>query len=375
MKRMSFRNGGVLLRDRSTDRLSAAVVDGRIAALSDHADSDDGLDLEGGFLVPGFIDTQVNGGGGVLFNDDISVPAIRRIAASHAAFGTTALLPTLISANLADIARALDAVGAAIEQGVPGVVGVHIEGPFLNRLRKGIHNEARFRPLDDEAIVLLTRPRGGRVMVTIAPELTEPATIRRLVDGGVIVSAGHSESDYATMIAAFDAGVSGVTHLYNAMTPLHHRDPGVVGAALDCRRAWCGLIADGYHVHDAALRVAIRALGDRAMLVTDAMSSVGAEAKDFVLDGRPIRVIDGKCVDDKGTLAGSDLDMTGAVRNTVALGIPIDQASRMAAANPAAFLGLADDRGAIAVGQRADWVWLSPDLNHRATWIGGERIA
>ena len=193
----------------------------------------------------------------------------------------------------------------------------------------------------------------------------------------VRVAAGHSDSDYDTAMAAFAAGASGVTHLYNAMTPLGHRAPGLTGAALDWGRAWCGLIADGVHVHPAALRLATRLLSaDRAILVTDAMPSVGAAHKDFTLYGRPIHVADGVCRGADGTLAGSDLDMAQAVANMVQLvGVAPQAAAAMAAANPAAFLGLSHERGALAPGLRADWVWLDAGFRARGTWIGGEQVA
>lgn len=374
MSVVGFTNGQVLTRDADLPG-AAFVLDGEsIAAIEGRGD--DALDLEGGWIVPGFIDTQVNGGGGVLFNDRPDVDAIARIGAAHAPYGTTAFLPTLISVRLPVIAQALEAVDQAIGQGVPGVIGVHVEGPFLNASRKGIHDEANFRPLDAEALALLTAPRKGKVMVTLAPEQNDPAAIRTLVAAGVIVSIGHSNATYAQAREAIDAGASGVTHLYNAMSPLHHREPGVVGAALEDRSLYCGLIIDGAHMHPAAARIALAARPkDRFLLVTDAMPSVGNATKDFVLNGKPITVRDGVCVNEAGTLAGSDLDMARAVRNTHDLGVPLREAVAMAAANPAAFLGLGAERGELAVGQRADFVWLDRNLRARGTWIGGQRVA
>ncbi|MDP1027643.1 N-acetylglucosamine-6-phosphate deacetylase [Sphingomonas sp. KR1UV-12] len=341
------------------------VRDGRIAAIGPLHDAQGTIDLDGGWVLPGFVDTQVNGGGGVLFNDDTSVDAIAAIGAAHARYGTTTFLPTLISDTPDRIAAALDAVDAAIEAGVPGVVGAHIEGPVLNPLRKGIHDAALFRPLDDTLLAILTRPRRGRVMVTLAPEKAGLPGIRALVEAGVIVSAGHSEADYDTMLAALDAGMTGVTHLFNAMPPLIQRAPGVVGAALDDTRPWCGLIVDDVHVARPVLRAAMRCRPfDRMMLVTDAMPSVGAGGADFMLQGRRIHVADGRCSHADGTLAGSDLDMASALRNSVAtFGITPDRAAMLAATHPAAFLGLAEERGRLAPGLRADWVQLDADLH------------
>jgi N-acetylglucosamine-6-phosphate deacetylase len=210
-----------------------------------------------GDLLPGFIDLQVNGGGGVLFNDQPTVAGIAAIAEAHRRFGTTGLLPTLISDELDAIARAIAAVDAAIEAGVPGVIGIHIEGPFLNPARKGIHDPSKFRTLDNEAIELLSSSRRGRTLVTLAPELAPPGAIRALTERGVVVAAGHSEASYEEVRAAIGEGLTGFTHLFNAMSQLGSRAPGVVGAALDDRTSWCGLIADGIHVHPASMRIAL----------------------------------------------------------------------------------------------------------------------
>lgn len=330
------------------------------------------IDLEGGWLLPGFIDTQVNGGGGVLFNDDPSVDAIARIATAHAKFGTTALLPTLISDMLDRVDAAMRATERAVADGIPGVVGLHIEGPFLNPARKGTHDASRFLRLDETAIRLLTSLTHGRTMVTLAPEMCTPDDIAALVAGGVIVSAGHTDANYATMRHAIDAGVTGVTHLFNAMSPLHHREPGVVGATIEDQQVYAGLIVDGRHVAPAALRIALAARPrDRFMLVTDAMSTIGTDATSFVLQGKTIHIRDGVCVEENGTLAGAALDMATAVRNAVAmLGLSVPEAAAMASASPAAFLSLAD-RGKLLPGMRADIAWLDADLKPRGTWIGG----
>src|SRR4051812_17546166 len=308
------------------------------------------VDLGGGDLLPGFIDIQVNGGGGVLFNDAPTVAAIGAIGAAHRRFGTTGFLPTLISDDLATVAAAIAAGDEAIAAGVPGVLGIHIEGPFLNEDRKGIHDASKFRVLDEPAFELLTSLKRGRTLVTLAPEATTPEMIRRLVGAGVVVAAGHTDADYDTIRAALAAGLSGFTHLFNAMSPLAAREPGAVGAALEDETGWCGLIADGRHVHPAVLRIALRARRrDRFMLVTDALSSVGMAEKSFTMQGRAIRVVDGVCIDENGTLAGSDLDMASAVRNTMDItGLSVAEAVDMASASPAAFLGLDGVTGAIA---------------------------
>ncbi|CAN7488342.1 N-acetylglucosamine-6-phosphate deacetylase [Phenylobacterium sp. LjRoot225] len=332
------------------------------------------IELGGRLLLPGFVDTQVNGGGGVLFNDSPTVEAVAAIGAAHRRFGTTGFLPTLISDELSTVAAAIAAVDEAIARGVPGVLGIHIEGPFLSAARKGIHDASKFRALDDEAIALVSSLKRGRTLVTLAPETTTPAMIRRLVDTGVIVAAGHTNADYATVRAALEAGATGFTHLFNAMSPLTSRRPGAVGAALEDADSWCGVIIDGHHVHPATLRIAMAAKRrDRFMLVTDAMPSVGMAQKDFTLQGRSIRVVDGVCLDEAGVLAGSDLDMAQAVRNAIQLcGLDLAAASAMASRTPAAFLGLEGELGAIAPGKRADLVVADDELQVLQTWIGGE---
>lgn len=369
-------NGRILTQDGIVEGKALVIADGRITSVIDSADIPAGAaraDLDGGLLVPGFIDTQVNGGGGVLFNDSTTVEAIAAIGAAHRPYGTTGFLPTLISDDLAVVDAAMRATEQAIEAGVPGVLGVHIEGPFLNVKRKGIHDSSKFRILDDEAVTLLSSLKRGKTLVTLAPETTTPEMVRRLASAGVTVAAGHTNAAYGTVRKALDAGLTGFTHLFNAMSPLTSREPGVVGAALESQTAWCGIIVDGRHVDPVTLKIALRTRPlDRFMLVTDAMPTVGMAEKDFNLQGRHIRVVDGVCVDDHGTLAGSDLDMIGAVRNAVTmLGLSLEDAVAIASATPAAFLGLAGARGVIRPGAAADLVLLDDALQVRRTWIDG----
>jgi N-acetylglucosamine-6-phosphate deacetylase len=319
---------------------------------------------------------QVNGGGGKLFGETPDVEAIRTIAAAHRRFGTTGFLPTIISGDLKRIETAIAAVDAAIEAGIPGVLGIHIEGPFLSHERKGIHDSSRFRALDEEAFRLLTSARHGRTLVTLAPEETTPAMIARLKQAGIIVSAGHTNATYAQTRAALASGVTGFTHLFNAMSPMMSREPGVVGAALEDRESWCGIIVDGQHVDPVVLRIALRVKrADRVMLVTDAMPSVGSREKSFMLDGRRIVTENGVCTGPDGTLAGSDLDMASALRNTVnLLNLELSTAARMASRNPASFLGLSDELGRIEPGQRANLALVTDDLRVVRTWIDGHAL-
>lgn len=320
--------------------------------------------FETGTLVPGFVDLQVNGGGGVLFNDQPTVDGIATIAAAHRRFGTTAMLPTLISDNLDVVARAIAAVDDAIEQGVPGVLGIHIEGPFLNVARKGIHDASKFATLDEAAVDLLSSLRTGKTLVTLAPERTTPAMIARLVERGVVVAAGHTTASYDVMAAAIDAGLTGVTHLFNAMPPLSGRDPSVIGSALAERRVFAGIIADGHHVNASNLRLALAVKGaDRLCLVSDAMPSVGSDLDRFHLGDVEILVQGGRCVDAAGTLAGCHLDMASALRGMMnATGCTLDQASNMASRTPADFLGLAERLGSIQFGQDATFLLMDDNL-------------
>lgn len=332
------------------------------------------FDLEGGTLAPGFIDTQVNGGGNRLFNDDPSVQTIAAIGAAHRRFGTTGFLPTLISDDEPKMEAAIEAVREAIAAGVPGVLGVHIEGPFLNPAKKGIHEEKELRPITSEAIELISRPTGGRTIVTLAPERVPAEAIRRLADARVLVCAGHTNASADCIEQALKNGLCGFTHLFNAMSQLSAREPGTVGAALEDENSWCGIIVDGHHVDPRVLRLALRAAPlRRFLLVSDAMPSVGGR-KSFTLGGEHIVVTQGKCVNAQGTLAGSDLDMGSAVRNAVSmLGLDLADAIAMASANPAAFLGLDHELGRIAPGFRASLALLDDDLEVVESWIDGIR--
>jgi N-acetylglucosamine-6-phosphate deacetylase len=372
-------NGRIVAHGGILTAHAVVIQDGWIADIVTDEDSSlKGLavhDLKGALLLPGFIDTQVNGGGGVLFNDDPSVGTIRRIAAAHRKFGTTGFLPTLISDDLGKVKRAIDAVGAAVKEGVPGVLGIHIEGPFLSPARKGVHDAAKFRTLDEAAFALLTSLKTAKTLVTLAPEMTTPDMIARLAGAGVIVAAGHTNASYDTMREALAYGVTGFTHLFNAMSPLTGREPGVVGAALSDARSYCGVIVDGRHVHPDVLKLALKCKPhDRFMLVTDALANVGTGLTTFKLQGATITIKDGVCMDENGTLAGSAMDMSRAVRNAMdLLGLDLHEAVTMASRAPASFLGVGDRYGEIAKGLRANFVAADDALNVRETWIGGVR--
>lgn len=376
MSRLALQASRVLTPAGFKADWSVILDEGRIAAVlpSHECPAEVNKRTLDGDLLPGFIDLQVNGGGGILFNDFPTVDGLVAIGRAHRRFGTTGFLPTLISDDLEVIERAIKAVDTAIEIGVPGVLGIHIEGPFLNPARKGVHDAAKFRVLDRDAIELLASLRHGCTLVTLAPELAPAGSIRALVDRGVIVAAGHTAASYVDIQSSFAEGLTGFTHLFNAMTQLGSREPGAVGAALDSATSWGGIIVDGHHVHPATLRIALAAIGaDRLALVTDAMPTVGWDQRAFMLGSRRITCAGGRCTAPDGTLAGSNLNMAEAVRNAERLmGVDTATAVRMASAVPASILGLSHDRGAIAPGQRADLVLIDAREEVLESWIFGE---
>jgi N-acetylglucosamine-6-phosphate deacetylase len=366
----AFTNARVLTSEGFWDDVAVLVDNGVVAAIVDADDARvrdaDVRDLRGDYLFPGFIDCQVNGGGDVLFNDAPTVETIRRIGAAHRKFGTTGFLPTLISGD-ADVMRAaIAAVDAAIAERVPGVLGIHLEGPYLAPARKGVHDATKFRVPDAREIDLVSSLRNGKTVLTVAPERLPTEAIRELTRRGVIVCAGHTAATYDETRAALDAGLRGFTHLYNAMSPLTSREPGVVGAALDDRESACGIVVDGFHVHPASLRIAIAAKRRGKMfLVSDAMPPVGGMSETYELGGVTVTCRNGRCETPDGVIAGSALDMMSAVRNAVAtLGVDVAEAARMASTYPADFLGIAP-HGRIAAGARAAFVVVDRELRVR----------
>lgn len=369
-------NARVLAARGWRDDVAVLVEGERIRGLASARDVPAGArmhDLSGRMLLPGFIDCQVNGGGGVLLNDQPTVESIRAIGAAHRRFGTTGFLPTLISDTIDKMGAAIAATDLAIALAVPGVLGIHLEGPFISRERKGVHAEKYLHAPNADELRVAESLQRGKTLLTVAPERVTEDAIRNLVAAGVIVAAGHTNADYATVRAALDAGVRGFTHLFNAMSPLTSRAPGVVGAALDDPDSWCGVIVDGHHVDPASLRIALRAKPrGKLFLVTDAMPPVGASDPAYVLNGETITARDGICQTASGTLAGSALSMVDAVRNTVEmLGVPLEEAVRMASTYPADFLGLGATHGRIEAGFRADFTVVDRDLRVMETWIGG----
>ena len=368
---------GETWHERAALVVGDGVVEGIIAA--DSPTDVERVALPGGILVPGFIDLQVNGGGGALFNANPTVDGIETICRAFWPFGTTACLPTLISDTPEVMDRAVESGIAAAARKVRGFLGLHLEGPHLSIARKGAHDPALIRPFSDNDLQRLIHARSAMpsLLTTVAAETVLPEEIAAIAESGVIVSIGHSDAPYQLVADAAAAGATVVTHLFNAQSQMGNREPGVVGAALDIGGLSAGIIADGIHVHPASLGAAIR--GKRGpghvFLVTDAMPLTGTDAESFTLTGRTVYRRDGALRLKDGTLAGADLTMIGALRHVHrTIGIELDEALRMAALYPARVMRVDDRHGHLARGARADMVLLSDDLEVQSTWIGGEQV-
>ncbi|PWB92093.1 N-acetylglucosamine-6-phosphate deacetylase [Methylocystis sp. MitZ-2018] len=356
---------------------AVVIEDTRIAALTPRSDLPSSVEVynvpRGAWLAPGFIDIQVNGGGDVLFNADPTPAALAKMAQAHRKFGVTSFLPTLITDSDEAMAAALGAVSAIIPR-EPGILGIHLEGPFLSREKPGVHRREFIRRPQDHHRQMLGSFRAGVLLVTLAPEEAPDCFIAELVAAGAKVSLGHSMATYEQTRAAMAQGLTGFTHLFNAMRPLSAREPGPVAAALESPDASYGLIVDGEHVAPAMLGLAMRGVG-RAMLVSDAMPPVGGTKAEFDLLGDRITVRDGSCRTQGGALAGSSIEMASAVRNCVRLlGLPLERALRCASYHPAEFLGLGRSLGRLAPGYRADMAAFDPkDISVSNAWVAGER--
>ena len=364
--------------ERFHDGMAVVIANGRIEKVVSQRELDGSIErthLAGGVLATGFIDAQVNGGGGVLLNEKPSVATIRRMAEAYRIFGTTSLLPTVITDRTDIIREAAEAVAQARRENVPGVIGIHIEGPFLDPRRRGAHPPEHIRSMTPADIAWLKGLDCGIVLLTVAPSHVSPADIRELAQSGIIVSLGHSEATAVEANAALAAGARGFTHLYNAMSQLQNREPGMVGAALIDAASYCGLIADGHHVDPLALKVALAAKRKgHLFLVTDAMPPAAGGPPSFELQGRKVMARNGRLELADGTLAGSILTMDMALRYCVEkLGLDLAEALRMAALYPATFLRLERELGRIAPGYRANLVHLTDDLAVTATWIDGDK--
>jgi N-acetylglucosamine-6-phosphate deacetylase len=337
------------------------------------------IDAEGAVIVPGFVDLQVNGGGGVMFNDEPTPEGIARMSQAHARFGTTKLLPTLITDNREVTGEARKAGREAAARGIPGFLGIHLEGPHLSVSRKGAHDPNLIRqmePADLEALVAY-RAEAGLLLTTLAPESVTVEQVRALAGANVTISLGHTDTTCRNAIAYFEAGARMATHLFNAMSPLGHREPGLVGATLHHGLAFAGIIADGFHVDPVAMGVALRAKQGpgRIFIVTDAMSTIGTDDTGLTLNGRQIFPEGGRLTLADGTLAGADIDMLSSVLYVHrVLGLPFEEAVRMASLYPAEAMAVGDRFGRLAPGYAADFILLDPDLSIRAVFIDGAEL-
>jgi N-acetylglucosamine-6-phosphate deacetylase len=363
--------------ERMIDDHALIVEDGIISAIAPAANRPAGSEnhqLDGGVLAPGLIDWQVNGGGGIMFNGTPTAAGVRAIVEAHRKDGTTSLLPTVVTSAPETLTAALAAAGEA-HRIVPGSLGIHVEGPFIDVRRKGAHPPLFIRTMTREDADLLIAAKTGVMVVTVAPASVSNALIARLTEAGIIVSIGHAEATAEEAQAAFEAGARAVTHLYNAMSQLAHRQPGLVGAALADPRIFCGFIADGHHVHEAAGRTAFNAKGtDRLTLISDAMSAAAGGPAVFYLDGRRVTRVGTKLTLDDGTLAGAAITLMDSVRYAVrTLGIGLADALKMATLTPARLLRVDDRIGRLRPGCEADLVHLADDLSVRGTWLKGDK--
>lgn len=365
--------------DRHED--SALLVDeGKVVGIVGQDDIPDAYGVQtlaNGLITAGFVDLQVNGGGGVMLNDAPGIDAMKTICDAHLPYGTTSLLPTLITDRPEKTTLAIAAAEEAIVAEIPGVIGLHLEGPHLSRVRKGAHDPDLIRPMEQGDLEQLVRAGKSlpSLMLTVAPESVSPEQISDLSASGATVSIGHTDVSFEQARNAAQNGASCVTHLFNAMSQLGNRAPGVVGAVLELGELSAGLIADGFHVDPATMRIALRAKQGpgKIFLVTDAMSTIGTDQKEVFLNGRMIRREGGRLLLEDGTLAGADLDMISAVRFMVeVIGLHIEEALRMASLYPAMVLGREQEIGCLCPDSRADFIRLNSDLGIAGVWQAGE---
>ncbi|MEW6990198.1 N-acetylglucosamine-6-phosphate deacetylase [Colwelliaceae bacterium 6441] len=350
------------------------IKDGKIIAIDSHTESADVV--AEGTVVPGYIDLQVNGGGGVLFNSSPSLESLQTIISAHSQFGTTGMLPTLITDKVEVMAQAADAMALAIAENVPGILGIHFEGPHLSIAKKGTHVQEYIRAISDDEWKILERKDIGQILVTLAPETVSADDVERMVSLGIKVCLGHTNADFKTAQAAMNAGADGYTHLYNAMSPIQGRELGVTGCALLNDQASCGIIIDGHHVDYQAVKLALKTKPKgKLFLVTDAMSTIGTDQTEFSFFDRTVYLKEGRLTSTTGELAGAALDMATAVKNThLGVGIELDEAIRMASQYPADYINQGNMRGNLSIGSQADLIVLNEQLEVESTWIAGQKV-
>jgi len=356
------------------DEQVITIVNGKIIAIDSDTSRCDVV--AEGLVVPGYIDLQVNGGGGKLFNVSPTLDGLKTIITAHAQFGTTAMLPTLITDKVEVMVMAANAMAQAIAENVPGILGIHFEGPHLSFTKKGTHPEEHIRPISDKEWQILERKDIGQIIVTLAPESVQTSDIERMVSLGIKVCLGHSNADYSTAQSAIDAGADGFTHLFNAMSPIQGREPGVTGCALLNDQACCGIIVDGHHVDYETVKLALKTKPKGTVfLVSDAMSTIGTDQTEFSFFDRTVYLKDGRLTSTTGELAGAALEMSTAVENAHrGVNLPLGEAIRMASLYPADYINQSDIRGKLSIGCQADFVVLNEQLKVESTWIAGRVV-
>ena len=363
--------------DRLLDDHALLIKDGLVegvVACSDLPAGQDVRQLDAGILAPGFIDLQVNGGGGAFFTSEPTVESLEAMVEGHRRYGTTCLVPTVISDSREQHQKAVDVIHEALAVHMPGIAGLHIEGPFFAAERRGAHAADKIRTPGEDDLAWLIECAPDLCLLTLAPEKMRAGDIRRLSAAGIKVFAGHSDATSEQIMAALGEGLHGFTHLFNAMRPLNSREPGVVGAALADDSSWIGIIADGHHVHPTSLLLACKARDDgKLLLVSDAMATVGAAEDSFELYGEHIRESGGTLINSEGALAGSAIGLIDAIQvMTERVGLPLEESLRMASLYPARCLGIDTSRGRLAPGLQADLVHFDSNYRVHATWIAGE---
>lgn len=379
--RLAIAAGRIFDGDAWHQDTALLIADGVIEGIVARRDIPAGVQVTeaGAMLVPGFIDLQVNGGGGLMLNDKPDVDTLEIVCKAQMAFGTTAVLPTLIT-DTREITRSTIAAGVeAAKRKVPGFLGLHLEGPHLSLARKGAHDPQLIRPMDaeDEAALIAARPSMPVLLTTIAPESVKAEQVKLLSDAGIVISLGHTDTSYRTAKDYAEAGASMATHLFNAMSQIGNREPGLVGAAVNIPTLSAGLIADGIHVNPAAMHIALKAKNGpaRIFLVSDAMATIGTDLTSFQLNGRTIKRENGRLTLENGTLAGADLDMISAVRFMhEKMGYSLDEAIRMASLYPAEAVKQEHRLGRLAKGYAANAVQLTDELDVSGTWIDGKKV-
>ncbi|MFK8256510.1 N-acetylglucosamine-6-phosphate deacetylase [Erwinia sp. AnSW2-5] len=373
--------GRIYTGHKILDQHAVVIANGLIERICPLEDLPAGIETRqvgGAIIAPGFIDLQLNGCGGVQFNDDISAISVETLQIMQKAnekSGCTSFLPTLITSTDELMKRAVEVMRAWLAQNSNQALGLHLEGPWLNPLKKGTHNPDLIRAPDTALVDFLCANADVISKITLAPERVDAAVIRKLRDAGIIISAGHSHGTYDEALVGIDAGVSFATHLYNAMPTTSGREPGLIGALFDSPDVWCGIIADGLHVHYANIRNAKRIKADKLILVTDATAPAGASIDRFIFAGKTIYYRNGLCVDENGTLSGSALTMIEAVANSVEhVGISLDEALRMATLYPARAMGVDTHLGSIEAGKVANLTVFTRDYKITRTIVNGNEV-